>query len=175
MKKCFRLVLLAVLIIGVSAPAFAAGGSLKIGYVDANAVAIQSQWGKKLAEDIKKESDRMAAELDEKGKVVKSAFDEFDKHKDVMDTKARDKKQKELQEMYTEAQKQASESSAKLNQMRSQMTKPLFEKILEIARKIGRDDKYDFILDKNAVLFSASDKDDLTKRLVTDVDKESPK
>jgi outer membrane protein len=174
MKKFFRLVLLAAFIVGISANAFAASGTIKIGYLDTNAVALQSNWGKKIIDDLKKEQERLASELDEKGKAFKAAKDEFDKKREVMDEKAKSKKQKELQDMATELEKLASDSSAKFNQLATQAKKPLFDKITEIVSRIARDDKYDFIFEK-ASLHYASDKDDLTKRIAGELDKSSPK
>ncbi len=51
---------------------------------------------------------------------------------------------------------------------------PLFKKMSEIANKIGKDEKYDFIFEKNALVV-ANEKDDLTSRVVTELDKTSPK
>jgi outer membrane protein len=174
MKMCFRLVLLAAFIVGVSANAFAAGGALKIGSFDLNGAAIESQWGKKVTEDLKKEQGRLAGELDEKGKAFKLAKDDFDKKRDVMDEKNKAKKQKELQEMATDLEKLAQESSGKLQQIANQLKKPLFDKIHEIVTKIGKDDKYDFIIEKTSLHFIGSEKDDLTKRVAAELDKSTP-
>jgi outer membrane protein len=172
MKKC--LIVLAALIIGVSANAFAAGDA-KIGYLDSQSAAIQSQWGKKIAENIKHETQKLQTELEEKSKTLKTAYDEFEKKKDVMDQKAKDKKQKELQEMFADGQKQASDASAKLQDMRAQALKPIYEKMREIVEKIGKDEKYTVILEKSNVHYIGNDKDDLTKRVAGELDKSTPK
>lgn len=175
MKKYFGWLLVAAgIIMGLSINANAAGGSPKIGYFDANGAAMQSQWGKKIVDDIKKEQDRLSGELDTKGKVFKAAKSEYDKKKDVMDEKAKSRKQKELQDLATELEKMASESSQKFNQDSNLARKPLFDKMTEIVNRIGKEDKYDFILEKGALHY-ASDKDDLTKRVATELDKVAPK
>jgi outer membrane protein len=174
MKMCFRVILLAAFIVGVSATAFAADKVLKIASFDLNGAAIESQWGKKVTEDLKKEQARLAGDLDEKGKAFKAAKDDFDKKRDVMDEKNKVKKQKELQDMATDLEKQASESSAKLQQTANQLKKPLFDKIHEIVTKIGKDDKYDFIIEKTSLHFIGSDANDLTKRVSAELDKSAP-
>jgi outer membrane protein len=170
MNKCFRLIILAAFIVGISTNVYAAGGTPKIGFFDTNAVALQSQMGKKIVEDLKREQEKLAAELEEKGKAFKTAKDEFDKKRDVMDEKAKSKKQKELQDMAADLEKTASESSAKFNQIRSQAQKPLFDKMNEIVNRIAKEDKFDFIFEKGSLHY-ASDKDDLTKRIAGEMDK----
>jgi outer membrane protein len=173
MKKCFQLILLAAFIVSVSGQAL--GAEVKIGFFDTNAVAMQSQWGKKIVDDLKKEQEKLAAELEEKGKAFKAAKDDFDKKREVMDEKTKGKKQKELQDMATDLEKTASESSAKFNQLAAQAKKPLFDKIGEIVNKIGKDEKYDFIFEKATMHFAGNEKNDLTKRIASELDKDSPK
>ena len=175
MKKYFGWLLVAAGILGLSINANAAGGSLKIGYFDANGAGSQSQWGKRVIEELKKDQDKYTGELDAKGKTVKAASDEFEKKKDVMDERARLKKQKELQDMMADLQKSANESNQKFNEERSRALKPLYDKMLEIVNRIGKEDKYDYILEKAAVVFSGSDKDDLTKRIAAELDKSAPR
>lgn len=175
MKKCFAWTLLAAgIIFGLTVNGFAASSNPKIGYFDANSVAAQSLWGKKVIEDLKREQERLSNALDEKGKTFKAAKDEYDKKRDVMDEKTRNRKQKELQDMAMELEKLANESSQKFNKDAADAKAPLFEKIGEIVRKIGKDEKYDFIFEKGSLHF-ASEKDDLTKRIISELDKSSPK
>ncbi len=146
----------------------------KIGYVDINGAALQSAWGKKVVDQLKKEQERLGGDLDLKAKTFKSAKEEYDKKKDVMDEKAKSKKQAELQSMAAELERLASESSQLFNKQAQEVKNPLFQKIAEIITKIGKDDKYDFIFEKSSLPF-ASDKNDLTKRVSAELDKSSPK
>lgn len=166
------MMLLAAFIVGVSANVFAA--EMKIGSFDLNGAAVESQWGKKVTEDLKREQGRLAGELDEKGKAFKAAKDDFDKKRDVMDEKNKAKKGKELQEMATDLEKLAQESSGKLQQYANQLKKPLFDKIHEIITRIGKDDKYDFIIEKTSLHYIGNDKYDLTKRVAAELDKSPP-
>lgn len=175
MKKLFCLVALATgVIFGFSGNSFAASGSMKIGYVDMTAAAAQSTWGKRVMDDLRREQERLSGELDQKGKTFKAAKDEYDKKRDVMDEKAKSKKQKELQEMAGELEKMASESSQRFNKQAADARTPLFQKISEIVQKIGRDEKYDFVFEKSSLPF-ANERDDLTKRVTTELDKSAPR
>jgi outer membrane protein len=154
--------------------AIAAGGSLKIGYFDLQASITQSETGKKFIDEMKKKEDELSGALEQKGRAYMTAKEEYEKKRDVMDEKARARKEKELTDMYTEAQKMRADSSARLNEQVNAARAPIIKKVVEIANKIGKEDKYDFIFEKNAVVFSASDKDDLTKRITAELDKSPP-
>lgn len=169
MKKFLGFVALATgIVFGLSANGFAAGGSLKLGWVDINSAATNSQWGKRLLEDMKRERDRLNSEFERKSKSYTAAKEDFEKQRAVMDEKNRTRKQKELQDMAAEVQKFMTEAQKKENEMRA----PLTQKISEVMNKIAKEDKYDFIFEKTTLLY-ANDKDDLTKRVITELDKSS--
>ena len=92
-----------------SVNAVAAGG-LKIGFFDLQAAITQSATGKRFLEDMKKEEEKLGGELQQKARAFTTAKDEYEKKRDVMDEKARTRKEKELTEMYTEVQKMRSDS-----------------------------------------------------------------
>jgi outer membrane protein len=175
MKRFYVSSLLAVgvaLVFCVSA--VAAGGSLKIGYVDVTGAAAQSQWGKKVTEDLKREQERLGGAVEQKKQAFVTAREEYEKKKDVMDEKARTRKQKELQDMYAELEKLATDSSSKWNDQAKAARDPIFKRIMEISNKIAKDEKYDFIIEKTALVVG-NDKDDITLRVVSELDKTSPK
>jgi outer membrane protein len=54
--------------------------------------------------------------------------------------------------------------------------KPIIDRVMDLVKKIGRDDKYDCIIEVNkggVVYFN--EKDDLTNRLVQELDKSGKK
>ncbi|MFZ2447387.1 MAG: OmpH family outer membrane protein [Syntrophobacteraceae bacterium] len=175
MRKLFGLVALATgIVFGFSANAVAASGSVKIGYVDINGAAAQSAWGKKVIDQLNREKERLSGDLDQKGKAYKAAREEYEKKKDVMDEKAKSRKQKEIQDMAVELERLATDASQRFNKDASDARAPLFQKIQDIVKKIGRDDKYDFILERGSLPF-ANEKDDLTKRVASELDKSAPR
>jgi Skp family chaperone for outer membrane proteins len=100
-----------------------------------------------------------------------SARDEYEKKRDTMDEKARSRKEKELTDLYTEVQKLSAEAQSKFNDEKNAGMAPIVKKVQEIAARIGRDEKYDFILEKGAVHYLGNDKEDLTKRISAELDK----
>ncbi|MGO8942100.1 MAG: OmpH family outer membrane protein [Syntrophobacteraceae bacterium] len=171
MKKFFGFVLVvAGITLAFSVNAVAAGG-LKIGFFDLQAAIMQSDTGKRFLEEMKKEEENLSSQLEQKGRAFVTAKDEYEKKKDGMDVKARTNKEKELSEMYAELQKTRSESSSKLNEEASAARAPILKKVREVANKIGKEGNYDFIIEKGVLYFTGSEKDDLTKRIATELDK----
>ncbi|MGO9414606.1 MAG: OmpH family outer membrane protein [Syntrophobacteraceae bacterium] len=171
MKKFFGFVLVvAGITLAFSVNAVAASG-LKIGFFDLQAAIMQSDTGKRFLEEMKKEEDNLSSQLEQKGRAFVTAKDEYEKKKDGMDVKARTNKEKQLSEMYAELQKTRSESSSKLNEEASAARAPILKKVREVANKIGKEGNYDFIIEKGVLYFTGSEKDDLTKRIATELDK----
>ncbi|MFZ0927373.1 MAG: OmpH family outer membrane protein [Syntrophobacteraceae bacterium] len=175
MKRFFGCILVAAaIILAFSVNAVRAAG-LKIGYFDLQAAITQSETGKRFLQGMKSEEDQLSSALEQKGRAFMSAKDEYEKKKDVMDEKARSRKEKELTDMYTEVQKMRSESSAKLQEQANAARAPIIKRVKEITDKIGKDDKYDFIFEKSVVYYAGNEKEDLTKRIAAELDKSPPK
>lgn len=150
--------------------ATAAGG--KIGYLDITGAMAQSQWGKRITDDLKKQEESLSGVVQQKNQAFVTAKDEYLKKRPVMDEKAKSKKEDELRGMAEELQKLASDSQSKWNEQKSAAMAPLYKKVVEIASKIAKDDKYDFILDKSAIVFGET-KEDITSKVVSELDRSS--
>jgi outer membrane protein len=176
MKRFFGCVLVAAgITLAFSVNAVAAGGSLKIGFIDLQTAITQSETGKKFLDQMKKEEESLSSALEQKGRAFMTAKEEYEKKRDVLDEKARSRKEKELADMYTEVQKMRSESNAKLNEQANNARAPILRRVHDIADKIGRDEKYDFIFEKSSLIFVGNEKEDLTKRIAAELDKSSLK
>ena len=152
-----------------------AAGGLKIGFFDLQTAITQSETGKKFLDQMKKEEADLSSALELKGRAFVTAKDEYEKKREVMDEKARGRKEKELTEMASELQKMRSESNAKLNEQVNAARAPIIKKVRDIANKIGRDEKYDFIIEKTVLYYVGNEKDDLTNRVAAELDKSPPK
>jgi outer membrane protein len=145
----------------------------KIGFVDVRAVQAKSRWGDQVKQELKRQKDKLQADIEQKSKGYKEKRDEFEKKKAVLDEKARTKQQQELQTMQQELEKMLMESQGQMTRLQEQLIPPLNDKIAEIARQIGSKDSYDIILDKSAIIYS-SGKDDLTSKVISELDKVTP-
>lgn len=171
-KRVAGCILLVLAVFVTSVPAVWAAGSQKFGYFDLQTVLDQSKYGKQAREDFKREKEKIKGDMDEKATKFKTAKEELDKKKAVMDESAKNKKNKEIQEMQQEGEKFIMEANAKLNKLSNELMAPIVDKVLEIVKKMGKDDKYDYIIEvgKGGIVY-ATDKDDLTKKVIEELDK----
>jgi outer membrane protein len=172
MKKrdCGRmLVTVGAVLLFVASTAWAAGGTPKIAVVDAVGALQQSQWGKQATEELKKQAEKLDADLDQKQRAFGAKKEEFDKKQGVLDAKAKTQKEQELRDMQQEGQKFLMESKGKLNELQAALAK----KVHDVVEKISKDEKYDFVFEKSSLVFS-TDKDEITKRVASELDKLPP-
>jgi outer membrane protein len=148
----------------------------KMGYFDLQVVLQTSNWGKQSNDQFKVQGEKIKQDVDEKARAFKTAREEFEKKREVMDEKARNKRLQELQTMQNEGEKLIMESNAKLSKLSQELSAPLVEKIIEIVKRIGKDDKFDYVFerDKGGIVF-ANDKEDLTERIISELNKVTPK
>lgn len=62
--------------------------------------------------------------------------------------------QAKLQEMQADLQKEAADADKKLMEKESTLTKPLYEELDEALKKVAKENKYTYILDKKFLLYS---------------------
>jgi outer membrane protein len=170
MKKILVLVSLAVLVVtGISYGA----GSGKVGFVDIGAVQSRSRWGTMIRDEIKRETDKAKTQIEPKLQAFKEKREEFEKKRAVLDEKARAKQADDLGKMQQEAQRLIEENQRHMGQMQEQFVPPFRQKVMDVASQVARKEGYDMVMDK-AVLLYAGDKDDLTSRVISELDKVTP-
>ena len=151
---------------------WAAPASPKIGSFDLQLVMAQSKAGKEAKESMQDQKSKIKGEMEEKAKAYKAAKEEFEKKKSVMDESSKNKKTKELDQMQQDGEKFVMEANSKLNKLSNELMAPIVDKVLDIVRKMGKDDKYDYIIEvgKGGIVFS-NEKNDLTKAVIEELDK----
>ena len=162
------------LVLASSAAGWAA--SVKIGYFDFQVVLEKSKWGQKVKQQMEQEKTQARAEVEKKQQELKAMGAEFEKKKLMLDDAAKSKKVKELVEAEREYQKLVMETNSQLNKHLNELTKPMFEEVMAVVRKIAQSEKYDYILEagKGGVAY-ATEKLNLTDRIISDLDKATPK
>jgi outer membrane protein len=173
MKKQIGVLVSLFVLISAAAAFGASAGAGKIGFVDLQAVQAKSRWGDMIRQEVKRYKDKTQAEVEPKLKAIKDKGEEFEKKRAVLDEKARNKQQQELQTMQQEAQRLIQEAQAQMNRMQDQFIPPFSQKLREVTQQIARKDSYDVVMDKAVVLFG-TDKDDLTSRVISELDRVTP-
>ncbi|MBC7359140.1 MAG: OmpH family outer membrane protein [Desulfacinum sp.] len=162
----------ALLLSAVSAQA----ASLKIGYFDLQAVLDQSQWGKEAKAEFAAKKAALQSQVRDKAKEFEDSKQAFEKQQALLDDKAKKEKILELRQMQMEGEKLLMQTNAELNKLSQDLTKPIIDKVIEIVQSMGKKEKYDYIFEvQKGGLVYATEKTDLTKDIIKELDKAKPK
>jgi outer membrane protein len=155
MRHRFVLLSTAILVVCLSTIAADAAG-IKIGVVDFQAVIEGSEPGKKFEADMKKEGQQMEAEIKKGQEELKALKEKVERESAVMSEKAKEEKQIEFNVKLSGLQKkQAQFRKDFLTKQRRGISQFRIE-VIEIAHEIGKAEKYDLIVSKDALLYMAA-------------------
>jgi outer membrane protein len=148
----------------------AVASSQKVGFLDVSKVISQSRWGKQISDNLKGDQQRLTSAVQQKKDEFTSARDSYMKKRDIMDAKARARKEQQLEQQAAELQKLLSDSQTKWTQEKRQAMEPLFKKMYEVANKVAKSENYDLIVDRSALIV-ADPKNDITSKVVSELDR----
>ncbi|MEW6001063.1 MAG: OmpH family outer membrane protein [Nitrospirota bacterium] len=148
-----KLLLLVLTILIVPTLSFGAD-SIKTGVVDGLKALNESEAGKKAKSDLESMRAAKQAVIDEKGKVIEKLRSELEKQASVLSAEAKKNKEEELERLIREYQRLVQDSEAEFKKKRMELEDMISKEIFEIVDKIGKEDGYMLILDRNAVLYS---------------------
>ncbi len=148
----------------------AVASSEKVGYLDVAKVISQSHWGKQISQSLRGDQERLSNTVQRKKDEFTSARDSYMKKRDIMDAKARSRKEQELGQMAAQLQKLLSDSQAKWTEEKRQAMEPLFKQMYDAANRIAKDDNYDLVVDRSALIV-ANPKDDITSKVISELDR----
>jgi len=168
MRKSGSALILFVLCMVVGMPSLAAA---KMGYFDFQVVLDKSKAGQAAQDEYKRETEKYRTDIEDKARQFKGLKDEADKKKGALD----DATKKKMEGLKTDVEKLSMEAQGKTSKLNNDLMKPLIDRVMDLVKKIGRDDKYDCIIEinKGGVVYF-NEKDDLTNRLVQELDKSGP-
>lgn len=173
MKNLVRVSLLALVFFITTA---SAAWSLKIGYFDYQTVLDKSKWGQKAMRQLESKQKALKGKVDIKAENFKKMKEDFNKKRSMLDQKALTGKLKELQIAQREGEKTLMDSSAELRKLENQLSAPITKKIVDIINAIAKKDKFDYIFEQRmSGLFYANPGDDLTNRVIKELDKVTPR
>jgi outer membrane protein len=171
MKKHLTLVgLLAVaLVFALSATDAAAQ---KIGFINMRAILHDSEAGKKASMEFKKEVEKKKADIARKEEELKKLKDELEKQKSVLTAEAYRDKEASYQAKFRDYQRMVQDANEALAQKEQAFTAKMIPEILKVVEKVGKDGKYDAILDLNNPVIVYHDREDnLTKKIIEEYNK----
>ncbi len=165
MKKIF---LLSWVMIGLG---FGNAYAMKIAFVDVQQAVQAVKAGQRAKKDVEKEVEKRKKDLERmRGEIVKLE-ENFKKQELVLSEESKQKKRAEYQTKAQDLQAALVSNQQEMQQLEQKALSPILEKMSQIIKKISKDQGYDMVLMKGALLY-ADDTNDLTDELVKAFDKE---
>jgi outer membrane protein len=149
------------LVIGVIFLAVSVGSvcaaDLKIACVDIQRAVNECQAGKDAKGAITKEVDKLQKSFADRQKELQTLKESLEKQAPMLKPDARAAKEKEYQNKLRDSQRWAEDSQNEIKQKQVEMERNILSGLLRVVKKLGEDEGYHLILEKNEnfVLFSA--------------------
>ncbi len=140
---------------------------LKIGSVDIQKAVNECQAGKEAKKKIMAEVEKFQRQVGDKQKELQALKESLEKQAPMLTAEARATKEKDYQSKLKEFQRWGEDTQNELNQRRMEMERKIALDLFKVVQKIGADDNFTIILEKNEnlVLF-ANKSTDLTDRVI---------
>ena len=167
MKK----LIVALMFLGFAFPAF----SMLVGKVDIQHILLTVKEGQKVRNELKNEFDKKQSEIKSEEEKIKSAKAAYEKQSLVMNAKAKEQKERELQEMIMNLQQKTMGYQREMQAKEQKMMKPILDRIRGIIEEIGKKEKLDIAYEVSApgVVFAANEKD-ITPMVIQSYDAKYP-
>jgi outer membrane protein len=144
----------------------------KIGFINMRAVMSQSDAGKKAEVELKKVMEKKKADIAKKEDELKKMKDEIEKQKSVLSAEAYREKESNYQVKFRDYQRQVQDANEELAKKEQALTGVMIPEILKVVEQVGKQGKYDAILDLNNPVVVYHDKEDnLTKKIIEEYNK----
>ena len=140
---------------------------LKIAYVDIQRAINECNAGKDAKKVITKEVERLQHLGAEKQKELQTLKESYDKQALMLTPEARANKEKELQSKSRDFQRWMDDTQNEMNQKRAEMERNISIGLVKVIQKVGADEGYTLILEKNeGIVLYASKALDITDRVI---------
>lgn len=170
MKK--RLTLIGILAVALVFVVSGTAVAQKIGFINMRAIMSQSDAGKKAETELKKFVEKKKADIAKKEEELKKLKDELEKQKSVLTAEAYREKEASYQVKFRDYQRQVQDANEEVGKKEQVITGVMIPDILKIVEQVGKQGKYDAILDLNNPVVVYHDKEDnLTKKIIDEYNK----
>jgi len=140
---------------------------LKIAYVDIQKAVNESNAGKEAKKAITKDVEKFQRLVADKQKELQALKESLDKQVLMLTPDARANKEKEYQNKLREFQRWGEDTQNEVNQKRVEMERNISAALLKVIQKIGADEGYTVILEKNEnIVLYVSKSIDITDRVI---------
>ncbi len=173
-RKGFSLIILVILILAGFGSLWAS--EIKIGFVDIQKAVNECQAGKEAKKAITSDLEKFQRKIAEKQKELQTLKESLEKQALMLSAEARAAKEKEYQSKLREFQRWGEDNQNEINQKRLEMERTISMGLQKVIQKLGSDEGYTLILDKNEnIVLFASKAIDLTDRVIKAYDAQTQK
>jgi outer membrane protein len=139
----------------------------KIGCIDIQKAVNESNAGKDAKKAITKEVEKFQRLIADRQKELQGMKESLDKQSPMLNPEARAAKEKEYQGKLRDFQRWGEDSQNEINQKRIEMERNISAGLLKVIQKVGADDGYTLIFEKNEnIVLFASKAIDITDRVI---------
>ena len=171
MKKYLTLVGLLAIVIVFSLSATEAAAQ-KIGFINMRVILHDSEAGKKAQAEMKKVVEKKKADIAKKEDELKRLKDDLEKQKSVLTAEAYRDKEASYQVKFRDYQRMVQDANEELAKKEQTITAKMIPEVLQIVEQVGKQGKYDAIIDLNNPVIVYHDKEDnLTKKIIDEYNK----
>jgi outer membrane protein len=140
---------------------------LKIAYVDIQKAVNESNAGKDAKKLITKDVEKFQGQIADKQKVLQTMKESLEKQAPMLNPDARATREKEYQNKLREFQRWGEDTQNEINQKRMEMERNISIGLQKVIQKVGADEGYTLILEKNeGIVLFVSKALDITDRVI---------
>ena len=170
MVKCARwigMVIGVALIAGGFLSGTALSADLKLAFVDIQRAVNECSAGKQAKQAITKEVEKVQRVVADKQRELQGMKESLEKQAPMLNPETRATKEKEYQSKLRDFQRWGEDSQNELNQKRMEMEKNISMGLQKVIQKVGAEDGYTLILEKNEnIVLFVSKSIDITDRVI---------
>jgi Skp family chaperone for outer membrane proteins len=155
---------LGLLLVGASRPAKA----MRLAYVDIAEIFDQYEGTKDAKEELKTLAGKKRKDLEKKQEDLKKQLDDLQAQKSVLAKSKYEAKEEKLKGEVRDLQEQIQAVTEELQAKEKKMTKNILDEIRAIIKDVANDQKYDYVFEKNTLLFGG---DDVTYQIIKKMNK----
>jgi outer membrane protein len=144
----------------------------KIGVIDFQKVLETADAGKTIQSELKKENEKMAADLQQKGGEIEKIRKRLERESMVMSKEMREEKEREQRIKVNDFKTLQKKYRAQLQKHQVQLMQQLQSAVTAITREIGKKEGYLLIMDKRGVIY-APNSVDLTDKVIQRLNKKA--
>ncbi len=165
MRRFFSLVI--ILFFVAALPCVSHAGQIKIGVINMQQVVRGSKAGKRAMAQLQKKFQSVQKKLKAKQDKLKAFKKELDQKASLMNEESRIRKQRQLQRQFAEYRQDEEDAKVEMQQEEAKLMEPIVKKLEKIVVKMGKEEKYTLILEKNMPgMYYVAPSVDITKKVI---------